>query len=160
MKVLQHALRVWNVSIVPLNSPDGITAKQHPEYVFPFCAPPFPFQGLCIHEDSPLTTEAMPIHIHRNEEAFICNLLSHWFTIRKVGDHFFNFNSLLPKPTYLKEFYLKYAQFDFLCSAVGVSALTMYVNYILCCGLISGCIWLLLPKKDTQFSLPEVCSRP
>eukprot|EP01090_Pellita_catalonica_P018361 TRINITY_DN5903_c0_g1_i1.p1 TRINITY_DN5903_c0_g1~~TRINITY_DN5903_c0_g1_i1.p1 ORF type:complete len:298 (-),score=50.41 TRINITY_DN5903_c0_g1_i1:820-1713(-) len=40
------------------------------------------------------------------EKAFICNLASHWLTIRKFNGHWFNFNSLLDKPQYLSTFYL------------------------------------------------------
>jgi len=40
------------------------------------------------------------------EQAFICNLASHWLTIRKIGQDWFNFNSLLSEPQYLSPFYL------------------------------------------------------
>ena len=41
------------------------------------------------------------------EEAFICNLQSHWFTIKKVGGHWWNLNSLLENgPEYVGEVYL------------------------------------------------------
>ena len=30
------------------------------------------------------------------EQAFICNLDQHWFTIRRVGDVWWNLNSMLP----------------------------------------------------------------
>lgn len=33
------------------------------------------------------------------QQAFICNLKSHWFTIRRLGAHWFNLNSLLKKGT-------------------------------------------------------------
>ena len=36
-----------------------------------------------------------------NAQAFICNHRQHWFTIRKFGNHWFNLNSLLPKPVYI-----------------------------------------------------------
>lgn len=39
--------------------------------------------------------------------AFVCNLQSHWFTIRKINDKWFNFNSLLKDgPDYVSDFYL------------------------------------------------------
>eukprot|EP01129_Flabellula_baltica_P001241 TRINITY_DN11137_c0_g1_i1.p1 TRINITY_DN11137_c0_g1~~TRINITY_DN11137_c0_g1_i1.p1 ORF type:complete len:330 (-),score=61.39 TRINITY_DN11137_c0_g1_i1:71-1060(-) len=41
-----------------------------------------------------------------NEEAFICNLQSHWFPIRKIDGTFWNLNSLENKPTKLSELYL------------------------------------------------------
>jgi ataxin-3 len=48
-----------------------------------------------------------------NEQAFICNLLNHWFTIRKFSnlgpnneDEWYNLNSLLMNPQHLTCFYL------------------------------------------------------
>jgi len=41
-----------------------------------------------------------------NENAFICNLADHWFTIRKIGNKWYNLNSLLPHPQVLSDFYL------------------------------------------------------
>jgi len=40
------------------------------------------------------------------ENAFICNLAQHWLTIRKIGDEWYNLNSLLDEPQYLSPFYL------------------------------------------------------
>ncbi|KAL3148824.1 hypothetical protein ABBQ32_001704 [Trebouxia sp. C0010 RCD-2024] len=40
------------------------------------------------------------------EDAFICNLQEHWFTIRRVYGDFWNFNSLFPAPQPLSQFYL------------------------------------------------------
>lgn len=42
----------------------------------------------------------------QQEVAFICHLQDHWFTIRKVGDQWYNFNSLFPAPEHLSNFYL------------------------------------------------------
>lgn len=42
----------------------------------------------------------------QQEDAFICHLQDHWFTIRKVGGKWFNFNSLYPAPEHLSNFYL------------------------------------------------------
>lgn len=42
----------------------------------------------------------------QQEVAFICHLQDHWFTIRKVGDQWYNFNSLYPAPEHLSNFYL------------------------------------------------------
>eukprot|EP00887_Chlorella_sp_A99_P005363 scaffold1.g5363.t1 len=39
-------------------------------------------------------------------EAFIANLREHWFTIRRVGEEFWNFNSIYPAPEPLSSFYL------------------------------------------------------
>jgi len=41
-----------------------------------------------------------------DQEAFICNLASHWLTIRKINGDWFNFNSMLNKPQFLSTFYL------------------------------------------------------
>lgn len=53
--------------------------------------------------------------IKRNEQAFICNLLNHWFTIRKFSnlgpnneDEWYNLNSLLMNPQHLTCFYLRF----------------------------------------------------
>lgn len=40
------------------------------------------------------------------EQGFICNLASHWLTIRKVGSQWYNLNSLLESPQLLSAFYL------------------------------------------------------
>ncbi|PRP77108.1 hypothetical protein PROFUN_12963 [Planoprotostelium fungivorum] len=40
------------------------------------------------------------------EDAFICNMSSHWLTIRKIGGIYYNLNSLLSTPQVLSEFYL------------------------------------------------------
>mmetsp|Transcript_33766 Transcript_33766/g.63599 ORF Transcript_33766/g.63599 Transcript_33766/m.63599 type:complete len:428 (+) Transcript_33766:120-1403(+) len=40
------------------------------------------------------------------QAAFLCNLREHWFTIRKTGDDWYNFNSLYPAPEPLSQFYL------------------------------------------------------
>ncbi|CAI5488211.1 unnamed protein product [Closterium sp. Naga37s-1] len=40
------------------------------------------------------------------QTAFLCHLHRHWFALRRVGEHWFNFNSLLAAPQHLSEFYL------------------------------------------------------
>lgn len=42
----------------------------------------------------------------QHEWAFVCNLNEHWFTVRKVQDGWYNFNSLFPGPEPLSQFYL------------------------------------------------------
>lgn len=39
-------------------------------------------------------------------KAFICNYRDHWFTIRKLGDQWFNLNSLLKRPELISDTYL------------------------------------------------------
>ncbi|KAM4723857.1 ataxin-3 [Anableps anableps] len=41
-----------------------------------------------------------------NEKAFICNYKEHWFTIRKLGEQWFNLNSLLTGPELISDTYL------------------------------------------------------
>jgi ataxin-3 len=40
------------------------------------------------------------------EQAFICNLSDHWFTIRRIGNKWYNLNSLSKRPEELSPFYL------------------------------------------------------
>lgn len=39
-------------------------------------------------------------------KAFICNYKDHWFTIRRLGNQWFNLNSLLSKPELISDTYL------------------------------------------------------
>ncbi|XP_031348082.1 ataxin-3-like isoform X1 [Photinus pyralis] len=39
-------------------------------------------------------------------QAFICNHKDHWFTIRRIGDQWFNLNSLLPMPELISNTHL------------------------------------------------------
>lgn len=41
-----------------------------------------------------------------NMKAFICNYKDHWFTIRQLGNQWFNLNSLLNKPELISDTYL------------------------------------------------------
>uniref|UniRef100_A0A4W3HDM3 ubiquitinyl hydrolase 1 n=1 Tax=Callorhinchus milii TaxID=7868 RepID=A0A4W3HDM3_CALMI len=41
-----------------------------------------------------------------NERAFICNYKEHWFTVRKLGNQWFNLNSLLMGPELISDTYL------------------------------------------------------
>lgn len=40
------------------------------------------------------------------QQAYICNLQEHWLTLRKIGPHWFNLNSLLQQPEYVAPLYL------------------------------------------------------
>jgi Ataxin-3 len=40
------------------------------------------------------------------QQAFICNFKEHWFTIRKIGGHWFNLNSIFARPQYVTNTYL------------------------------------------------------
>ncbi|CAI9098382.1 OLC1v1035015C1 [Oldenlandia corymbosa var. corymbosa] len=72
IQVLQKALEVWDLQVIPLDSPVAEQAKMNPEL----------------------------------ENAFICNLQSHWFCIRKVNGEWYNFDSLYAAPEHLSKFYL------------------------------------------------------
>ncbi|CAH8615492.1 unnamed protein product [Dicrocoelium dendriticum] len=41
-----------------------------------------------------------------NQQAFVCNFQSHWFTIRRFGPHWFNLDSTLSKPGLISPTYL------------------------------------------------------
>ncbi|KAL2914364.1 hypothetical protein HK105_206136 [Polyrhizophydium stewartii] len=56
---------------------------------------------------SPLAAEARANPSH--QQAFICNLDQHWFTLRRFGaspERWYNLNSLLPEPKYVSETFL------------------------------------------------------
>jgi len=42
-----------------------------------------------------------------SEEAFVCHLRAHWFTIRRIGGRWYNLNSLFKEPQNLGDFYLQ-----------------------------------------------------
>ncbi|XP_022095675.1 ataxin-3-like [Acanthaster planci] len=53
------------------------------------------------------STEAVQANIHpEREKAFICNFKDHWLTIRKLGQQWFNLNSLLTGPELISDMYL------------------------------------------------------
>jgi ataxin-3 len=58
----------------------------------------------CIPVTSPEGRDALGNPL--KEDAFICNLSDHWFTIRKIGKKWYNLNSLLDNPQELSYFYL------------------------------------------------------
>lgn len=71
----------------------------------------------------------------QQEDAFICHLQDHWFTIRKVGGEWYNFNSLYPAPEHLSNFYLS-AYLGSLQSA-GWSIFVVRGNFSTDCGVAS-----------------------
>jgi ataxin-3 len=40
------------------------------------------------------------------QKAYICNFRAHWYTIRKIGNYWFNLNSLLPRPELISDMHL------------------------------------------------------
>ncbi|XP_021865492.2 ataxin-3 homolog [Spinacia oleracea] len=72
IQVLQKALEVWDLQVIPLDSPVAEPAQVDPEL----------------------------------ENAFICHLQDHWFSIRKVNGEWYNFDSLYAAPEHLSKFYL------------------------------------------------------
>eukprot|EP01104_Vermistella_antarctica_P010439 TRINITY_DN2791_c0_g1_i1.p1 TRINITY_DN2791_c0_g1~~TRINITY_DN2791_c0_g1_i1.p1 ORF type:complete len:482 (-),score=105.20 TRINITY_DN2791_c0_g1_i1:119-1564(-) len=85
VQTLAEALKVWNLECVTMNSPNMAAIREDPLLA----------------------------------ESFICNLSEHWFTIRRIrfrtppanaedpSSAWYNFNSLLPAPQILSDFYLK-----------------------------------------------------
>ncbi|XP_018569829.1 ataxin-3-like [Anoplophora glabripennis] len=52
------------------------------------------------------TDERINMNEPSKMKAFICNYKDHWFTIRKIGNQWFNLNSLLTKPELISDTYL------------------------------------------------------
>jgi len=51
----------------------------------------------------------MSNHFIRDEDAFICNLQQHWFTLRRFGKvpwRWYNLNSVFKEPQWVSETYL------------------------------------------------------
>ena len=46
------------------------------------------------------------LDFYRRESAFICHYRDHWLTIRKLGNQWFNLNSILPGPQLVSDTYL------------------------------------------------------
>jgi hypothetical protein len=53
-----------------------------------------------------LHLDSMLISHLRAENAFICNHSSHWLTLRKIGGHWWDLNSLLDQPRWIGPLYL------------------------------------------------------
>lgn len=85
VQVITAALSGWGITCIPISQVQE--AQANPVSVFNFCL----FQ-----------------QAFRTENAFVCNLGSHWFTIRKIDGFWFNLNSLLKTPQYLGDFYLRF----------------------------------------------------
>eukprot|EP01023_Acetabularia_acetabulum_P044670 TRINITY_DN4498_c0_g1_i1.p1 TRINITY_DN4498_c0_g1~~TRINITY_DN4498_c0_g1_i1.p1 ORF type:complete len:413 (+),score=62.54 TRINITY_DN4498_c0_g1_i1:213-1451(+) len=72
VQVLQMALEVWDIKLIPLRNPRMSQAAQEPA----------------------------------EQEAFVCNLAEHWFTLRKIDSKWWNFDSVKRAPEPLSQFYL------------------------------------------------------
>ena len=72
--------------------------------------------------------------------AYICNLLSHWLTVRNVGGTWVNLNSLLDKPQRLSESYL--ALFLQTLQSRGYSIFVVYPH--------EGAIWPAPPQDSSR----------
>ena len=44
--------------------------------------------------------------LSRSQRAYICNFRQHWFCVRKIGNQWFNLNSLLTGPELISNTYL------------------------------------------------------
>jgi hypothetical protein len=51
-------------------------------------------------------TLSTKLFYHRTQNAFICNYREHWLTIRKLGNQWFNLNSLLTGPELISDTFL------------------------------------------------------
>ncbi|KAL8622938.1 hypothetical protein ACOMHN_027059 [Nucella lapillus] len=74
IQVLQEALRVWGLELVPYTSQNAIAQRA---------------------QNDPTT-----------QNAYICNFRQHWFCVRKLGNQWFNLNSLLTGPELISDTYL------------------------------------------------------
>ncbi|XP_076463459.1 ataxin-3-like [Babylonia areolata] len=74
IQVLQEALRVWGLELVPFTSQNPIAQEA---------------------QNDPTT-----------QKAYICNFRQHWFCVRKLGNQWFNLNSLLTGPELISNTYL------------------------------------------------------
>lgn len=74
IQVIQKALEVWNLDLVPYTSSHQVAAAARKD--------------------------------PRSQKAYICNFHDHWFTIRKLGNQWFNLNSLLTYPELVSDTYL------------------------------------------------------
>lgn len=74
IQVLQEALRVWGLELVPFNSQNPIAQRA---------------------QNDPTA-----------QKAYICNFRQHWFCVRKLGNQWFNLNSLLTGPELISNTYL------------------------------------------------------
>ncbi|KAG2195991.1 hypothetical protein INT47_011496 [Mucor saturninus] len=74
IQVLQKALEIWNLELIPWKSKEMESARNNPA----------------------------------QQNAYICNLRNHWFTLRKfsVSYRWYNLDSMQPTATYLGENYL------------------------------------------------------
>lgn len=118
IQVLQKALEVWDLQVIPLNSPVAEPAQVDPEL----------------------------------ENAFICHLQDHWFSIRKVNGEWYNFDSLYAAPEHLSKFYLS-AYLDSLKGA-GWSIFLVRGNFPTECPLSSEA-----SNGYGQWLTPEDCVR-
>ncbi|XP_021759229.1 ataxin-3 homolog [Chenopodium quinoa] len=118
IQVLQKALEVWDLQVIPLDSPVAEPAQIDPE----------------------------------EENAFICHLQDHWFTIRKVNGEWYNFDSLYAAPEQLSKFYLS-AYLDSLKGA-GWSIFLVRGNFPKECPLSSEA-----SNGFGQWLTPEDCVR-
>ena len=94
VQVISQALSVWELDLMPFNSSDprAVAARQDPTYSIIF-----------------IFSELFSIFFggfHRRESAFICHYRDHWLTIRKLGNQWFNLNSILPGPQLVSDTYL------------------------------------------------------
>lgn len=79
-----------------------------------------------------------------SEKAFIINHLSHWYTLRKINDKWWDLNSMKPKPELISPFYL-----SAFISQLRAEGSTVFI--------IRGNLASHVPKPSNSGSFPENC---
>lgn len=82
---------MWDLYLCPITHPDMKQFRDEPLYSF-------------IFRFSCLTP--------RKANAFICNLMSHWFAIRKIDGIWWDVNSIYDLPNALSDLYLGYESLE------------------------------------------------
>ena len=71
---------------------------------------------------------------YRTQKGFICNFREHWFTIRLIGNQWFNLNSLLSGPELLSDTYLSL----FLKQLQQEGQITCFSFHLMSCYIVVG----------------------
>ena len=106
MQVIANAIGVWGLEIISYNSSDtrSNSARGNPTYVHIILQNMMNYSFELPTHSGDLTNCIQ--NTFRSQSAFICNYREHWFTIRKLGNQWFNLNSLLTGPELISDTYL------------------------------------------------------
>jgi len=119
--------------------------------------------------DVKLTSIMAPemVHIFENlsaEQAYVCNLDSHWYTLRKINGKWFNTNSLLPVPQFVSDSFL-----GLMIKTLAEQGYTIFVargSLSPCPTTTDGCMQVSIPANNVDLwaspiSIPsDVSSSP